>query len=485
MSIASALSNANSGLSVASRRANLVSNNVANALTPGYAKRTLSVSENIVAGRGAGVSVDGVARAGDSGITSDRRRADAAQANDQVAAGAYASFNSILGEPDDPFSLFGQYQDFETSLRSLSQTPESQPLQSRTLDAAKSLASTFNSLAGEAQAARQNADAEIARQVELVNGKLKQIEDLNNEISIAGAGGRDATALEDQRKVLIDEVSEVIPVRELPRDNRKIDLITHEGIILLAGKAREIEFTPAGAISPTDTLGSGALSGLSVDGADFTPGTGGSLSLRQGQMAGLFQVRDEIAPDFQTKIDALARDVIERFENIDPTLTPGDPGLFTDAGAAFDPLAEAGLAGRIAINAAVDPEQGGEIWRLRDGLGATTEGPSGASDLIVQLLDSLTEVKPPPSGTGLSGSLDAISAAANVTSAIGASRITAETKLAATAARAEALLENEMAVSAVDTDFELQQLILIEQAFAANARVIQTADQMIRTLMEL
>ena len=61
----------------------------------------------------------------------------------------------------------------------------------------------------------------------------------------------------------------------------------------------------------------------------------------------------------------------------------------------------------------------------------------------------------------------------------------AETQLAATSARAQALTDAETAVTGVDTDFELQQLILIEQAFAANARVIQTAEQMVLTLLEL
>ena len=37
----------------------------------------------------------------------------------------------------------------------------------------------------------------------------------------------------------------------------------------------------------------------------------------------------------------------------------------------------------------------------------------------------------------------------------------------------------------VDTDHEMQQLLLIEQAYAANARVISTADDMIQTLLGL
>lgn len=484
MSITTALSIANSGLSAASKRAGLVSSNVANALTPGYARRDISVSENVAAGQGAGVSIDGVTRATNPAITNDRRIAESMMRRDETISNAYLNFNAALGEPDDPFSLFAQYQNLESSLRSLSQTPESLPLQAQTLDAAKALVNTFNQLSANTQTTRRNADAEIAQQVDAVNTALEQVARLNNEISTSQGGGRDISALEDQRKILIDQISEIVPVKEVPRGNGKTDLITNEGVFLLAGAAREIQFNRANVITANTTLASGALSGLTVEGTDITPG-GGSQGLQQGLLAGLFDVRDQIAPGFQTQIDALARDVIERFDGIDPTLAAGAPGLFTDAGAAFDPANELGLAGRIAINAAVDPDQGGALWRLRDGLGASGQGPAGNAGILNALLDSLTTMKTLPAGVGVSAQLSAAEAAASVASSVGASRITSETRLAANAARTQSLTDAELAATAVDTDLELQKLLLIEQSFAANTRVIQAADEMLRTLLEI
>ncbi len=485
MSITSALNNANSGLAAASTRANLIANNVANALTPGYSKREIAVGERIVAGRGAGVAVNGVIRATDQALTNDRRSSESSLNREQAAATTYAKFNTLLGEPDDPFSLFAQYQNLETALRSLSLTPESQPFQSQVLNAAKSLSSNFNQLSNQAQATRLDADAQIAQQVDFVNQTLKQIEKLNGQIGLASAGGQDASALQDQRKTLIDGVSSIIHVREILRGNGEIDLMTREGVFLLASRAREISFARANSITPSGNFSSGDFSGLSVDGVDITPSVGGSLSLREGKLVGLFQIRDEIAPNFQTKLDGLARDVMERLEGADVTLAPGVAGLFTDAGSAFNPATEIGLSQRFAINTAVDPDQGGDLWRIRDGIGAATEGAAGNADILFLLLDSLTALKTPPVGTGLGGQLSAIEAAANVTSTIGTARISAETQLTATAARYQSLLDAEISVTAVDTDQELQKLLLIERAFAANAKVIQAADQMIRVLLEL
>jgi len=53
-----------------------------------------------------------------------------------------------------------------------------------------------------------------------------------------------------------------------------------------------------------------------------------------------------------------------------------------------------------------------------------------------------------------------------------------------TAARFESIRQSELALG-VDSDAETQLLLLIEQSFAANARVIQTVDSLFRTLMEI
>lgn len=487
MSISSALNNANSGLAAAARRADIASSNLANALTPGYVRRELVVSERVIEGVGAGLKIAGVERANDPALTRERRLADGAAQYDRTVAAAHASFNDALGEPEDSYSLFAQYQRLETALRNLAETPESYPIQAETVEAAKALATSFNELSAEVRSTREAAERQIAESVDFVNSALKQIEKLNTDISAFGLGGRDVSALMDQRKTLIDKISAIIPVREVPASDGKVDVVTMEGAFLLNGHAKEISFTQTGVIPAGVSYdgGLGLLSGLSVDGIDITPGGAGVFSIREGSIAGHFAVRDEIAPGFQTKIDALAADVIQRFEGLDPTLAVGDPGLFTDAGAPYDPLNEIGLAGRIAVNAAVDPAQNGQTWRLRDGLGAATAGVSGDATLIQSLLDSFTAQRPLPAGLGLAGSMSAAGAAAGVSSTIGIQRISAETRLASSAARADAVLEAEQTATAVDTDREMQSLLLIERAYAANARVLQTAQAMMDVLMEL
>ena len=61
MSISGSLSNALSGLTAAGRAAAVVSSNISNSMTEGYAKRDLILTERMLAGAGAGVRVVGVA----------------------------------------------------------------------------------------------------------------------------------------------------------------------------------------------------------------------------------------------------------------------------------------------------------------------------------------------------------------------------------------------------------------------------------------
>ena len=46
-------------------------------------------------------------------------------------------------------------------------------------------------------------------------------------------------------------------------------------------------------------------------------------------------------------------------------------------------------------------------------------------------------------------------------------------------------IKERLLADGVDTDQEMQRMMLIEQAYAANARVVQTVDDMLQILMDL
>ena len=285
--------------------------------------------------------------------------------------------------------------------------------------------------------------------------------------------------------MLIDEISEIVPVRVVPRDFGAVALFSTGGAILLDGSAASVEFEPSNVVTPYMSLENGTLSGLTI--AGFSVSTSSETGrLRGGTLGAQFEIRDELGPEIQTQLDALARDLIERFEDpaVDPTLTPGQPGLFTDQGAAFDPLAEEGLASRISLNALVDPAQTGETWRIRDGLGGAAPGDIGNSVIINALSDALSNARAPASGDFGVGTFSALDLTSALSSQLGTDRLRSDQQLSFASAQLNELTQLELA-DGVDTDVEIQRLMLVEQAYAANARVIQTVDDMLDTLMRL
>jgi flagellar hook-associated protein 1 len=484
MTISSALNSAMSGLRAASRASELVSSNIANASTPGYARRTLSVSSGSGGGI-TGVHINGVVRHVDAQVISDRRMAGSEFGYRSETSAYLNRVEDLVGTPDQQGSLSARLADFENSLITASSRPDATERLDAAAQSARDLARSINTVADGIQATRTAADRSIAEQVTRLNDTLKNIETLNFKIAAANAQKSDVSALQDQRRVLIDEVSEMVPVRVLDRDYGTVALYSTGGGILLDGRAAEIGFDPSNVITPYMSIDDGSLSGLTVNGYSVNTSSDAGR-LHGGTLGAQFEIRDELAPEAQSQMDALARDLIERFESaaVDPSLGPGDPGLFTDDGLSLDVTLEPGLANRLALNSLVDPAQGGQTWRMRDGLGAATAGLSGDATLLNALSDALRDPRVPASGNFGSGNVNAIDITATFLSQLGSNRLREDQQLSFASAQFYEMTQMELA-GGVDTDAELQHLMVIEQAYAANARVIETVDQMFDALLRI
>lgn len=484
MSISSSLNNALSGLNIAARSAEIVSANVANSLTDGYGRRTLEVGSVSLGGSGAGVRAVGVHRSVDHAVISERRLADAELGDQSARANFLQNLENAIGQPDDLGSLTGLLAQLDSNLIEAASRPDSAVRLNAVFEAASGVTNHINSISSEIQQLRLKADHEIVGQVESLNAGLSKVKKLNIDIRKFIGAGRDATALMDQRQQQIDRISSIVPLRTAMRDHGQIALYTTGGAILLDGSAAEIGFVSVNTVVPEMTQASGGLSGLTINGNPIS--TGARSSLTGGSLAGLFAVRDELSVTAQSNLDAVARDLIERFAdtNVDPTLGIGDAGLFTDAGIAFDAMNEIGVSERLSINALVDPSNGGDLWKLRDGLGATVSGPPGDSARLTALGNALTNIRAPMSDEFLGSSRSAAGLSGEFLSLVHSNLQSTQDEQSFASAQVSTLKTIELQ-GGVDTDQELQQLLLIEQAFSANARVISTADDMIQTLLRL
>ena len=102
--------------------------------------------------------------------------------------------------------------------------------------------------------------------------------------------------------------------------------------------------------------------------------------------------------------------------------------------------------------------------------------------MLKGLQAALVAQRSPVSGGFMAGGRSLSTLAADVVSGVATARLTAEGEASFAAARLDTLRQMELE-GGVDTDQELQTLLLIEQAYAANAKVMSTVGDMIQTLL--
>lgn len=481
MSISSALAQAGSGLTAAARAIQVASGNIANAQTPGYAPRALALSAAALGGQGAGVRVLGVARQVDPALQGLLRGAGAARAEADTQSRFWAAIESALGVPDAPGSLVAALNGFVTALLGAADRPDLDSRLAAAEASAQTLVQRLHGLERVVQDQRLAADAAIAADVATLQDGLARIDGLNRDIVALRAAGQPTLDLEEARDNLLATLSEIVPLRAQTRPEGRMVVYTEGGALLLDLRPARLGFQAAGAMEAGMTLAGGQLSGLTINGQAVATGPGGPLG--GGRLGASLALRDAEGPAVQAALDALAADLIARFEDpqTDPSVPPGAPGLFTDAGNPLSTAPPPGLAGRLAVNALVVPAAGGALHRLRDGLGAASPGPAGDPAQIgrwIAALDRPVAPAPGAAARSFSAGLD------DTLSALGQARQAAEDRLTYARAVEDGLRDQQLA-GGVDIDAEMRRLLAIETAYAANARVLQVADDLLRTLLEI
>ncbi|MBB1490253.1 flagellar hook-associated protein FlgK [Paracoccus sp. MC1854] len=478
MSLSNALTNAVSGLVAASRGTEVVASNLANAATPGYARRELQMAARPLVSGGGGVHVDGAVRMVQGAVLAQARLAGAETARAETLAGFHKSVSDAIGVPGEAGSLTTLLSQLDGALVAAAARPESEAGLSQAVSAARDLARAYNTLGAHVQDARSAADRAIGADVEALNSGLKRMAELNRQITVQMAGGKDSNALQDERQRIIDGLSLVVPLKELPREGGRVALFTAEGGVLLDGfTPASLEFTAVGLVTADMSAGSPALGLLRLNGEPVPPGQMGRFA--GGRLAANFQIRDLDSPLAQARLDAAAADLHDRFAAVTPNPTAGAiaSGLFTDAFSGAP-----GLAQRIVVSAAVDPAAGGAVWRLRDGMGAAAPGPVGNADLLMRMQEALGGLRAAPGIGAVPRS--AASLAAELTSLAASGRLSAERDVT-TATAQSSTYDTMLRQDGVDSDREMETLLALERAYASNAKVLQTVDDMIQTILRL
>jgi flagellar hook-associated protein 1 len=491
MSLSLALDSALSGLMAAQRQTAVMSRNVANANTPGYTRKNAELTSQITGGEGSGVQITGISRTVDASLQRDSRRESGLTTELQTKAAQLKAFTDYLGQPNDEQSISSQITKLTNALQQLGESPEDTTVQQSVVAAAQNVAQSLNGLSDQIKTQRQDADAGIAESVSTINQTLDDLAKLNEQISQRSDGNQDTTDLQDQRDQKLDTLAKQLGITYFTRDHGEVVVLTAGGTTLVDGKTvHHLAFSQTTQITASQqyTPGGAGLSGVTVNGLDISPGSGYPGSINSGQLAAQFALRDQIFPQAQAQIDEIASTLADGFQRQDATVAPGMTGLFTDNGAAHDrtdPTQVTGLAGRIAVNALVVPAQGGDLWRLRTGLHAAGPGAPGDATQVRAFLDLFDQSVSFSGAAGLSTTGRIGDYASSFVGFQANQRAALDDRSQYQASISSAIDSQRANVEGVSVDDEMQKMLLLEQSYAASAKVIQAVSDMMDSLLAI
>ena len=506
MGLDSALSIATGGLANINAQFALLSQNVANAATPGYAVEVSSQQSVTAEGIGLGVHTGPATLQIDQALQSSMVQQNATVAGLQTTQTSLQAIDSVLGTPgsgNDIGSLLGNLQD---SFSTLLTNPSSQPQQSAAVASAASLAQGINGLTAAYSAQRQAAQNDIGSSVDTLNATLATIGQLSNQIITLKPSNQSTADLENQRNEAVQTLSQLLNVRTQEQSNGDLSVFTTNGLSLPT-RSGSTPFSVANAATPAGSFyPGGGIPGIMMGGSDVTNQMAG------GQIGADITLRDATLPTAQAELDEFSQGLSSRFAGQGLTLFSDPAGNVPAAGGTPAQAGYVGYAGIIQVNPAVtnDPSL------VRDGSNAIAGSPTGAaaftpnppggpagfttliSNIVnftfgTQAQSGVAQPTMNTNGLGATGNLTApFNAAGDSLSGFATSLVSSQAQTSAATTSnlsTEQALQTSLnakvtAVSGVNMDKELSQMLALQNAYGANARVISAVQSMFAQLLQ-
>lgn len=390
MSLTLSLRTALSGLTAAQAALQVTSDNIANASTPGYTRKTVDLESRRVVGQGAGVQTGEISREVDEFIVSQLRSQRSAVGEYSVRDRFLQQIQSLFGSPENNRTIPNGISELMTAFEQLAVTPEFAGNAVEVVNAARQLGQLFNELAATTQDLRLDADAEIERLVGIVDDKLGSIAELNAQITRASTLGQTTAALEDERDRLLGDVAEYVDIRVFSRTDGSVDVYTGSSRLLVSGgSAKSLTHTAAtqvsasiGFIDPDDSAYPGAITGIFLDGTAATDDI--TAEIAGGRLKALIDMRDTEMPNLQSEIDRLSQSLSNEINAVHNSGTAFPPPSSLTGSQSFDGSDVFSATGSVRV-AILDQSDGAVIETTDIALGAFT-----TIDDVVAAIDGMT-----------------------------------------------------------------------------------------------
>lgn len=457
MSLLDSLNTGATGLRAASAGLAATTQNVANVSTDGFSRRrveqtTADPIRRGVAWIGQGARTLGVSRAAD-GLAMARLLRSTGQASADAAHGSALSAYETVFEPTDGRSMRQSIDGFFDALGAATADPSDPGLRRDVVTAAQGLADNANRTSSLLQTGIAERDEALNAGVEQVNADLAEVAALNRQI-VQGGDTFGAADLQDRRDQAMTRLAGAVgATAHLESDGSMTVLIGgHAAVSRVESRTVGVTAVTGGAPRITLSADQGRL--------DVTSEVSGSMGGELSARASLQSWSD----DLDEVVTALA----------DAVNTQHQAG-FTATGAPGGALFVLPGSGPAAAGLSVDPAVLSDAGNLAFA-GAATALPG--DDVNLRALMAV-ETRP------LVGGRSAGQAASDLTSRVGSETSLANIQADASAAMQSDAEELRANLSSVDLDEEAVNLIQFQTAYAAAAKVVVAADEMLQTLLAI
>jgi flagellar hook-associated protein 1 FlgK len=335
-----------SSVRLINQQIDLVSNNIANASTPGYTRKTLPQFSSAVDGEGRGVLAGAVQRQMDVVLQRDLFTQTAQTNSLEVKTRYQAIIQNFHGDPTSNVTITAEISQLKDSFAELANDPSSIPLLDTTFAQAEVVANKFNDFSALLSEMRNDAQNEMELAVDNMNSLLEEITALNLTISSERGQGRSTVVLEDERDKALTALSKEIDIDYFENSEGVLEVMTRRGTPLAGTIARPILFDPE-PIGPQSTYPT-SVAGVFVDsettGVDLTTQAG-----LGGRLGSLIDLRDQELPLYQAQLDELAHKMASRFEQAGVRLFTDEAGVVPNN----TPANYAGFSAEMVVNPAI------------------------------------------------------------------------------------------------------------------------------------
>lgn len=305
----STLDIARSGLTASQIQLDTGAHNIANVNTEGYSRQRAELLTRTPIIRsygqiGRGVDVNNIVRIRDSFLDQAYRNQSPGLGNAEVTSEYYTLIDNIFLEPGD--SGFGTRLGlFFDALSDFANDVESSSVREALVSETQQLAMSFNQLAERFSMLRTNANEEVRALVPQINSLAERLADINQQIVRSEANQTSANDLRDERDRILDELSSLVNITTVEREDMVSVFIGNDALVE-GNLWNELEAVRNPALDP--------------ERADLLEvrfvGSGIPVDVRDGELFALLNVRDNILPAFDERLDTLANAIIGAINDI-------------------------------------------------------------------------------------------------------------------------------------------------------------------------